>query len=107
MPLPQERHLVELFKTCEGNEEFAYRVASLGGLSTSIDPKAIKTMLKKSKSETKEPNEKISKHQGELKSLDLLGEFFRDRYSIDKTNEVMDVFQNFNKLRRMYPIHTG
>lgn len=106
LTLPQERHLVELFKSCEKNEEFAYRIASLGGLSTSIDPKAIKATNKKSKGEQKKPNEKVSKRQGELKPLDLLGEFLRDRYSIDKTNEVMDVFQNFNKLRRMYPIHT-
>ncbi len=106
LTLPQERHLVELFKSCDGNEEFAYRIASLGGLSTSIESKTMKATHRKSKSEPKKPNEKVSKRQGELKPLGLLGGFLRDRYSIDKTNEVMDVLQNFNKLRRMYPIHT-
>ncbi len=106
LTLPQERHLVELFKSCDGNEEFAYRVASLGGLSTSIDTKMIKAVHKKSKGELKGPNEQVSKSQGKLKPLDFLGEFLRNRYSIEKVNEVMDVFKNFNHLRRMYPIHT-
>ena len=106
LTLPQERHVVELFKNCDGYEEFAYRVASLGGLSTSIDPKAIKAVQQRPIDSSVDLSEQDSKNQEELKPIGLLGEFLRARYSVNRANEVMNTFQNFNHLRRMYPIHT-
>lgn len=97
LTLPQERHLMEMFKECNGPEEFAYRVASLASLATAIDPKSVKTPSKKQQDEEKE-----------LKQLDLLGMFMRQRYSVseEEVNDVMNILQNFNHLRRMYPIHS-
>lgn len=91
LSLPQERHLVELFKNCSDHEKFAYRVASLGGLATSINVKDL---------------EKYS--QNEHKPLNILGTFFRSNFPSEsnKINRIMNLLTNLNRLRRMYPIHT-
>lgn len=94
LTLPQERHLIELFKDCDRHEDFAYRVASLSALATAIDGKFLKTILKH------------DLNKDEAKSLDLIGKFLRSRYPDEKANQILDVLQNFNQLRRMYPIHT-
>lgn len=89
LSLPQERHLVELFKQCKDHETFAYRVASLGGLATAFDVAGMKKHV---------PDEK--------KPLDTVGAFFRKHYSASEVNPIMDSLANFNRLRRMYPIHS-
>lgn len=93
LALPQERHLVELFKDCNDHEAFAYRVASIGGLATAINSSDLKKYVK---FELQEP-----------KPLDVLGAFLRNNhFSEDKVNTIMDTLKNFNNLRRMYPVHT-
>ena len=89
--LPQERGLLELFRTCGNQEEFAYRVASLSALVTAIDTGYIKSIVP------------VTKNEG---TLDIFGKFLRENFPISQTNQVMDTFQAFNRLRRMYPIHT-
>jgi len=89
--LPQERSLSELSRTCNSTEEFAYRVASLAGLATSIETSYIKAEV--GSVENKGP-------------LDLLGEFLRSRSPTQDTSLIMDTLQNLNRLRRMYPVHT-
>jgi len=100
LTLPQERHLVELFKSCTSREEFTHRVASLGGLATAIDTTPLKRLSPRSKTEKKESTPK------ERNSLDLLGAFLRRRYDGIEANTVMDNLQGYNWLRRIYPIHT-
>ena len=100
LTLPQERHLVELFKSCASHEEFTHRVASLGGLATAIDTAPLKRLSLKSKTEGKEPKPK------RLKPLDLLGAFLRSHFDENEAIVVMDTLQGFNRLRRMYPVHT-
>ncbi|MBL7177419.1 MAG: hypothetical protein ISS66_16470 [Desulfobacteraceae bacterium] len=100
LTLPQERHLVELFKSCTSREEFTHRVASLGGLATAIDAAPLKRLSPRSKTEEKEPTPK------KRNSLDLLGAFLRRHYDENEANTVMDNLQGYNRLRRIYPIHT-
>jgi len=76
--LPQERNLLELFRTCGSQEEFGYRVPSLCTLAVSF----------------------------ERRSLDQVGELLRENFSAEKVNPIMDRLQKFNHLRRMYPVHT-
>ncbi len=90
LTLPQERSLSELSRTCNSHEEFAYRVASLSGLATSIETN-YKTRIQSSENK---------------KSLNLLGEFLRHHFPARDTNQIMDTLQNLNRLRKMYPIHT-
>lgn len=92
LSLPQERHLVELFKDCNDHEAFAYRVASIGGLSTAINSSDLKKYVA------------VGKDQ---KPLNILGLFLRrECYPQEKANKIMDTLKNFNNLRRMYPVHT-
>lgn len=91
LSLPQERHLVELFKECKDLETFAYRIASICGLATAINSSDL--------------NKYVSKIE-ERKPLNILGAFLRDRYSEDQVNPIMDALKNFNNLRQMYPVHT-
>ena len=93
LALPQERNLLELFRPCRSQEEFAYRLASLCTLVTSIDCSAFKRQVKSA---------------DDQKPLDLLGEFLRSRLPkrLEEVNRVMDRFTAFNQLRRRYPIHT-
>jgi hypothetical protein len=97
--LPQERHLVELFKRCDDHESFAYRVASLGGLATAISSSDINQLISKNSD-----NETI----GNSGPLDLLGRYLRGQYKLNiiEVNKIMDILQNFNRMRRMYPVHT-
>jgi hypothetical protein len=89
LSLPQERHLVELFKQCKDHESFAYRVASLGGLATAFNV------------------DYLRKHVlNEKQTLGILGTFLREHYSDAQVNPIMDTLSNFNRLRRMYPIHS-
>lgn len=106
LTLPQERHLVELFKSCDTHEKFAYRVASLGGLVTAIEPKALKALIPMEKTENEIESSNAQKNNEELKPLDLLGIFLRCSYPGDKVSVVMESLVGFNHLRRMYPIHT-
>ncbi len=92
LTLPQERHIVELFKECKEHEDFAYRVASIGGLAASISSQDLRQYL------TQVPNQE--------KPLNFLGNFLRARYPGDRVNPIMDALKNFNNLRRMYPVHT-
>ena len=78
LSLPQERSLLELFRTCGSQEEFGYRVPSLCTLAISFDGK----------------------------SIDDIGAFLRTKYTAQKVNPIMDGLQKFNQLRRMYPVHT-
>jgi len=89
--LPQERSLSELSRPCNSLEEFAFRVASLAGLATSIETSYIKARV--------QPGE-------QKKPLDLMGEFLRDQCSPQDVNPIMDSLKNLNRVRRMYPIHT-
>jgi len=89
LALPQERHLVELFKQCKDHETFAYRVASMGGLATAMNVKDLKKYT-----------------QAGDKPLNILGAFLRANFPEDRINPIMDLLQNFNRLRRMYPVHT-
>lgn len=89
LTLPQERHLVELFKQCKDHESFAYRVASIGGLATAINVKDLKQY-------TTDGNN----------PLNVLGAFLRANFHEDQVNPIMDILQKFNWLRRMYPIHS-
>ena len=91
LALPQERHLVELFKQCKDHETFAYRVASMGGLAAAIN---VKDLKKYTQDEHNKP-------------LNILGAFLRaNNFPEDRVNPIMDLLQNFNRLRRMYPVHT-
>ncbi len=105
LTLPQERHLVELFKSCGSREEFVCQVASLGGLAISIEPKSLKALRRDGGVKSKVRKDHPLKSQENPKPLDLLGTFLRNRYPAGKVNAVMDALQNFNQLRRIYPIH--
>jgi hypothetical protein len=76
--LPQERSLLELFRTCGSQEEFGYRVPSLCTLARSF----------------------------EGKTIDEVGKFLRDKFPAEKVDLIMDVLQRFNRLRQNYPVHT-
>jgi hypothetical protein len=89
--LPQERSLLELFHECDSQEEFTYRLVALCGLAISIDTNYIRKQIEAS---------------DDQKSLDVLGEFLRKYFSDKKANQIMGRLQNFNRLRRMYPVHT-
>jgi hypothetical protein len=104
--LPQERHLVELFKSCGSPEEFAYRVASLGGLTTAINTASLKKTILRVNNKSNGNIIKKKDDPKNLKSLDMLGIFLRNRHAGENVNTVMDCFRGFNWLRRMYPIHT-
>jgi len=106
LALPQERHIVELFKECRDHEDFAYRVASIGGLATAISPADLKRHIPKDpRAETKTRNAAKEK-PSEQKPLDLLGAFLRANIPTKKVDPIMDALKNFNNLRRMYPVHT-
>lgn len=89
LSLPQERHLVELFKQCKDHETFAYRVASLGGLATAFYVEDFKNQV---------PNESGT--------LGIVGAFLRKHYAESQVNPIMESLAKFNQLRRMYPIHS-
>ncbi len=80
-----------MFRTCDNQEEFVYRVASLCTLVTAINTTYIKSIIQ------------TAKNDG---PLDVLGKFLRENFPLSQANQVMDTFQSFNRLRRMYPIHT-
>jgi hypothetical protein len=92
LALPQERHLVELFKDCKDHETFAYRVSLIGRLATAINSFDLKKYVPIGQ---------------DKKPLDILGDFLRNnRFPEDRVNAVMDTLKNFNNIRRMYPVHT-
>lgn len=106
LSLPQERHVVELFKRCDDHESFAYRVASLGGLATAIDPAALRE--RPQGAPAPKPAGRKTQHAiaEEAKPIDLLGSFLRNRHPGADVDSIMNAIKNFNNLRRMYPIHT-
>jgi hypothetical protein len=95
LTLPQERHIIELHKECKGHEDFAYRVASLGGLAIAISTEDLKRNLAQAQTSIQ------SNHP-----LDLLGTFLRSRCPKDQVNQIMDSLKSFNHLRRLYPVHS-
>jgi hypothetical protein len=106
LTLPQERHIIELFKQCDDHESFAYRVASIGGLATAIDLAVLRRQLQKA-IKTKTDGRKTPGATPEAaKPIGLLGSFLRGRYPGGDVDPIMDAIKNFNNLRRMYPIHT-
>lgn len=108
LALPQERHIVELFKECKDHESFAYRVASIGGLATAIIPDDIDRRVP-SRPASRKPKEKekpTDSSRQAANTLDLLGRFLRTRYPENQVTPIMEALKNFNHLRRMYPVHT-
>lgn len=108
LALPQERHIVELFKECKDHESFAYRVASVAGLATAINPSDIKGHIpsKPTPKKRKQKEKPTDSPKQDLKPLDLLGTFLRIRYPENQVTPIMEALKNFNNLRRMYPVHT-
>lgn len=108
LALPQERHIVELFKECKDHESFAYRVASIGGLAIAINPGDIERHVpsKPASRKAKEKEKPTDNSRQTLKPLDLLGTFLRTRYPENQVTPIMEALKNFNHLRRMYPVHT-
>ena len=78
LALPQERGLLELFRTCDSQEEFGYRAPSLCTLATSF----------------------------EGMNVDDVGVLLRTKFSAERVSPIMNELQKFNQLRRMYPVHT-
>lgn len=91
LSLPQERALFEMSRTCSTREEFTHRVSSLCELAISIDPNAFT---------------KVTDFMVKGQSIEKLGKFLRAHYPGDLTESVMERISQFNRLRRMYPIHT-
>ena len=91
LELPQERALFDMSKPWMTQEEFASRVASLGGVVTAINKPAIGKFLKKS-----------TDHAG---SLMVLEDLLATISSSDSAKKVCDVFKGINALRQAYPIH--
>jgi len=107
LALPQERHIVELFKECKDHESFACRVASIGGLATAINPDDIRRHVpSRSASRKPEEKEKPPDSSKQETNFDLLGRFLRARYPENQVSPIMEALKNFNHLRRMYPVHT-
>jgi hypothetical protein len=104
--LPQERQIVELFRRCDDHQSFAYRVASIGGLATAIEPAALRHQLAKGSKAKAAGDSKIPEAHEVAKPIDLLGSFLRSRYPGTEVDSIMGAIKNLNNLRQMYPIHT-
>lgn len=91
LTLLQERALAELSRQCDSEEEFAYRVTSLCALATAIDTSNLGTS---------------SEGPAQGGSIDRLGVFLRREFPESDTSKIMDTLSHFNRLRRMYPVHT-
>lgn len=90
LSIPQTRSIQELSRMCLQEEEFRYLVPALCGLAIAINADYIKTQIQVVPG---------------MRPIDVLGRFLRGCFSNEKVNPIMDTFQNFNRLRRMYPTH--
>jgi hypothetical protein len=85
--ITQERAISDLSKQSSSEEEFVYRVTSLCGLATSINTDRLPDIQ-------------------DGGSLNRLGLFLRSEFQDEAANSIMDGLTAFNRLRRMYPVHT-
>ncbi len=88
--LDQERNLIEFFKPATSNEEFTYRIASLGSLVGLMNKKLL--------------NKMNGNHENESGTIKLLEDYL---FSIGgDTEKTTKVLKQINRLRQGYPIHT-
>ena len=91
LTITQEHALFELSRPCKTREEFVFRTSSLAGLAIAIDTSAIDKCIK------------APKNSG---SIEKLGLFLRREYPKSDSTAIMETISKFNKVRRMYPVHT-
>jgi hypothetical protein len=92
LTLHQERALLELFRSCQTQEEFGYRVSALAGLAGAVNAKALAPLLE-GKPE-------------KLGQIQTLRKYLARACDDAAAGKVCDPLSHLNRLRQMYPIHT-
>jgi len=92
LQLPQERALLDLYKTARTREEFSSRIQSMAGMVVAINEAAIARQLGKDLPE-------------ERGSLNLLRHWLQVTVSGPDIDEVCGVLKRINDLRKGYPAH--
>jgi hypothetical protein len=104
LELPQERHLIDMYKKALTSDQFSARIQSLAGLAVAIN----KTAIIKSIDTTKQTE--IAARHGEpdvrqVTPIVLLEELLTIYSTADRAKAVCDVFKRLNNLRQGFPAH--
>ncbi len=104
LSLPQERHLIDMYKEARSGEEFSNRIQSLAGLAVSLNKPAMLKGFTQA-----QLDEIVKRHDlrdpSETAPVVLLEELLTIYSNADRAKAVCDVFKNLNNLRQGYPTH--
>jgi len=92
LELPQERAILDVYKSAETQEEVRYRVQALAGVCVAINKSRLGTFLGKQSTT-------------EVGSITLLQEFLEKKVGPDDASKVCSALKNINELRKGYPTH--
>jgi hypothetical protein len=92
LELPQERAILDIYKSAETQEEFRHRVQSLAGICVAINKSVVGNTLGKQST-------------ADVGSISLLQEYLEKVAGTESASNVCNVLKNINELRKGYPAH--
>jgi len=102
--LPQERHLIDMYKEARSAEEFSSRIQSLAGLAISVNKPAMLKGLTQTQLDGIVARHNLQ-DSSQVAPFVLLEELLAVYSTTERAKTICDVFKRLNNLRQGYPTH--